>query len=71
LKSSSLYKGRVKYIGTPSYFLRFGGCNLKCSGFGCEYEAGEEKRLSCDTYFAVDNHFKKTLGKRLRSQQRL
>jgi organic radical activating enzyme len=52
-------QGEGKYVGTPSLFFRFGGCNMKCEGFGCKEKApnGDEV-LGCDTVYAVNKeHF--------------
>ncbi|MGE4419480.1 MAG: 7-carboxy-7-deazaguanine synthase QueE [Sulfurimonas sp.] len=52
-------QGEGRYTGTPSLFFRFGGCNMKCEGFGCQESAPDgTKVLGCDTVYAVNReHF--------------
>jgi len=54
-------QGEGKYIGRLSLFFRFGGCNMKCEGFGCEEKTlTGENILGCDTIYAVNReHFSK------------
>lgn len=52
-------QGEGKYVGSPSLFFRFGGCNMKCEGFGCKEKAEDGTEvLGCDTVYAVNKeHF--------------
>jgi len=54
-------QGEGKFVGTPSLFFRFGGCNMKCEGFGCtETAPNGDMVLGCDTVYAVNKeHFSK------------
>ncbi|MDD2790259.1 MAG: 7-carboxy-7-deazaguanine synthase QueE [Sulfurimonas sp.] len=55
-------QGEGRYTGSPSLFFRFGGCNMRCEGFGCVEEAADgTKVLGCDTVYAVNKeHFAHT-----------
>ncbi|MCF6339491.1 MAG: 7-carboxy-7-deazaguanine synthase QueE [Sulfurimonas sp.] len=51
-------QGEGKYIGTPSLFFRFGGCNMRCEGFACEEVASDgTKVIGCDTVYAVNKEY--------------
>jgi len=58
-------QGEGRRLGTPSIFLRFGGCNMKCPGFktAIQTPAGN-KVIGCDTAYAVfTKEFKQTWRK--------
>lgn len=50
-------QGEGEFIGTPSVFLRLGGCNLKCSGFGNRYIGSDI--IGCDSIYAANAKFSK------------
>ncbi|MDQ1264000.1 MAG: 7-carboxy-7-deazaguanine synthase [Campylobacterota bacterium] len=51
-------QGEGRYVGSPSLFFRFGGCNMKCEGFGCEeMTPNGVKVLGCDTLYAVNREY--------------
>ncbi|MEA1916266.1 MAG: 7-carboxy-7-deazaguanine synthase QueE [Campylobacterota bacterium] len=58
-------QGEGKFIGTPSIFIRFGGCNMSCEGFTCSEVVNEKVTLiGCDSIYAVNHeHFSHTWQK--------
>lgn len=51
-------QGEGEFIGTPSVFLRLGGCNFKCRGFGNQY-TGSGDIIGCDSIYAANAKFSK------------
>ncbi len=57
-------QGEGKLVGSPSIFIRFGKCNMRCEGFDVKYETPSGiKKCSCDSYYAVDTAFKNSWHK--------
>lgn len=65
VESFYTFQGEGRYAGTPSVFIRFGGCNLRCEGFNTKTTLKNGAVLTgCDSIRAVDrksflSHWKK------------
>jgi len=63
-KSRGTLQGEGIRMGVPSIFIRTGGCNLTCKGFGCTMTSALDKKTvitGCDSIHAVNaKHFKHT-----------
>lgn len=54
-------QGEGARSGHLSVFVRFGGCNFSCKGFGVKYTDPEgNEKVGCDSYYSVDQKFKKS-----------
>ncbi|PAF47694.1 hypothetical protein BKH41_07335 [Helicobacter sp. 12S02232-10] len=52
-------QGEGEFIGTPSVFVRLGGCNLTCRGFGIKSRFKDREFLGCDSIYAANSAFSK------------
>jgi organic radical activating enzyme len=63
-KRKGTLQGEGLRMGVPSIFIRTGGCNLTCKGFGCSMTSpldNETVISGCDSIHAVNaKHFKHT-----------
>lgn len=57
-------QGEGAQMGVPAIFVRTGGCNLTCAGFGCKMTSALDNKTvitGCDSIHAVNaKHFKHT-----------
>ncbi|WP_104689611.1 7-carboxy-7-deazaguanine synthase QueE [Helicobacter felis] len=46
-------QGEGSCVGQPAIFIRLGGCNFKCIGFGVQSDIEGKKVLGCDSAYAI------------------
>ncbi len=61
-------QGEGKFVGTPSVFFRFGGCNLKCQAYGEYFEKGKIV-YGCDTIRAVNKELFQNEWKKIENEK--
>jgi len=65
-------QGEGRYIGVPSVFFRFGGCNMTCEGFGCQETTPSGVKLKgCDTIYAVNRQYYSNTWNEIQSSKKL
>ncbi len=65
-------QGEGRRLGTPSIFLRFGGCNMKCPGFATAVKTPDGNEvIGCDTAYAVFSKEFKSTWQKIESAQEL
>ncbi len=50
-------QGEGKRVGVPSIFIRVGGCNLSCKGFGEKILYKNQEFTGCDSIYAASQKF--------------